>query len=345
MRSRTVNLVLAAAAVLVALALVEGGLRLAGLYAPPAQPIKPGQPELFEPHPAIGYRLQPARTTTYEYPRGSGHQLTVVANGDGFRSDREFGGKDDRRRILVVGDSFVFGLGVAAQERVTEQLEALEPAWRVDNLGMTGWGVDLMVRALEQLGPKIRPDVVVLAVYTDDFRRLLPYYAGAGYAIPKYALEGGKLVTVPYPYPGGWERLRLVQWLYQTTWNRDRNRFDLHAALLDRFLTLAETRGFRPVIAFLPGREDTEEDQERRAFLRQWTARHVVPFVDLTAAVHGAGVDNVFLAGNWHWNAAGHRVAAAELHRLLRRLPGVPGRADTPPPGLPAAQSGAKAAR
>jgi hypothetical protein len=345
MRSRTVNILLVAGSVLVALVAIEAALRFANLYPPPDDPIKPGQPELFQPDPVLGYRLQPSRTTTYEYPRGSGRQLTVAANSDGFRSDREFsGGADDRRRILVVGDSFVFGLGVAAQERITEQLEALEPAWRVDNLGMTGWGVDLMIRAIEQVGPKPRPDVVVLAVYTDDFRRLLPYYAGAGYAIPKYELAGSKLVTVPYPYPADWERLRLVQWLYQANWNRDRNRFDLHAALLDRFLTLAETRGFRPVIAFLPGREDTEEDQARRAFLRQWSARHVIPFVDLTAAVQRAGVDSVYLAGNWHWNAAGHRLAAVELRQLLQRLPGPDGRV-AKPTAPPAPQSGANAAR
>jgi len=37
----------------------------------------------------------------------------------------------------------VLGDGVAAEHRLTEVIEQLEPGWRVDNLGMSGYGVDL----------------------------------------------------------------------------------------------------------------------------------------------------------------------------------------------------------
>lgn len=33
-------------------------------------------------------------------------------------------------------------------------------------MGMTGWGLDVMVRALDHLGPKADPDVVVLPLYS-----------------------------------------------------------------------------------------------------------------------------------------------------------------------------------
>ena len=74
--------------------------------------------------------------------------------------------------------------------------------WRVDNMGMTGWGLDLMIRAIEHHGRKADPDVVVLAVYTDDFRRLVPYYAGVGYAYPKFEFSESELTSVPFPIPG-----------------------------------------------------------------------------------------------------------------------------------------------
>lgn len=56
-------------------------------------------------------------------------------------------------------------------------------------MGMTGWGIDLMVRALEKTGVKIRPDVVVLGIYTDDFRRVHSYNSGKGYRLPKFDLS------------------------------------------------------------------------------------------------------------------------------------------------------------
>jgi hypothetical protein len=162
----------------------------------------------------------------------------------------------------------------------------------------------------------------VLAVYTDDFRRLLPYYAGVGLAYPKFELDGDRLVSVPFPYPRGWERLRLVQALYHRLWQRDRNRFALNGALLDRFLRNAEAQRFRPVVVFFPGLGDTDEDRARRGFLAGWAARHGVPFADLTDAIHGAGVASLYIDVNWHWNAEGHRVAARELHALLAPLLG-----------------------
>jgi hypothetical protein len=181
--------------------------------------------------------------------------------------------------------------------------------------------VDLMVRAIEHLGPKTHPDVVVLAIYTDDFRRLLPNYAGLGYPLPKFELGASGLVTVPFPYPRSWERLRVVQAVYDRAWRWHRNRYDLNEALLERFLTAGATLRFQPVVVFLPGKGDTEEDRERREFLRRWTAARDVPYRDLTTAIHGAGVDNVFIAGNWHWNPAGHQLAADELRPMLARLP------------------------
>lgn len=303
-----------------ALGVSEAALRGLDLYAPIAQPVQPAQPDLYQPSPVFGYHLKPSLTTTYRYPRTSDVLMPLVSNSDGFRSIREFGADDPRLRVLVIGDSFVFGLGVPIEHRLTERLEALEPEWRVDNLGMPGWGLDLMIRALEHIGPKADPDVVVLAVYTDDFRRLLPHYAGLGYAYPKFELIGDELQTVPFRYPRAWERLRIVQGMSKLAWRGDANRYELNEALLDRFLTNARVMQFSPLVAFLPGRSDMPVDQERRAFLHRWSVARGMPYLDLTDAIHGQGVENVYLRDNWHWNAAGHQVAAEELRKAILNM-------------------------
>jgi hypothetical protein len=213
----------------------------------------------------------------------------------------------------------VFGLGVRAEDRLSEQLEMIEPAWRVDNMGMTGWGLDLMIRALEHLGRKADPDVVVLVVYTDDFRRLHPYYAGLGYAFPKFDLVDTQLTSHPYVYPQWWERLRIVQAVYQTRWQLDRDRLQLNAALLERYEWLAQSMGFAPVIVFAPGTVETDGDRTRRAFVTNWAITHRILFLDLTPAIYGAGVANTFIKDNWHWSPRGHRIAAEELRTLISR--------------------------
>jgi len=302
-----------------ALGVCEGVLNALALYRPPPREIRPEQPEIYRPDPFVGYTLWPSRTISHRYPPEDGELIPLTSNSDGFRNAREFDGRDQRARILVVGDSFVFGLGVRAEDRLTEQLEAFEPRWRVDNMGMTGWGLDLMVRAVEHLGAKADPDVVVLVMYTDDFRRLHPYYAGVGYPFAKFELVGAQLVSTAYEYPKSWERLRLVQALYQLNWQRDRDRLQLNGALLDRYAALARTMGFAPAIVFAPGTNYTDGDRLRQGFLSDWAAARGIPYRDLTGAIHGAGVEKTFLPNNWHWSPLGHRIAAAELRSLLQR--------------------------
>lgn len=314
------RLVLLIAALALPLAGFEAITRLVGAYVPPGAELTPTRPDLYIPDPDVGYRLHPSLHTTVRYPPRNPRALSVVSNSDGFRSPRELGEPDARPRILVIGDSFVFGSGVEASERFTEVLEWLEPGWRVDNLGMTGWGIDLMVRALETLGPKARPNLVVLAVYTDDFRRAAPTYAGLGFAVPRFRLMDGKLNSFPYPRPGPLESLRIVQAVARLTPPGDRNEYALNAALLDRYRDLTAGLEAHPVVLFLPGRGDTPEDQQRRHFLGGWAARNDVPFIDLTAPIHGAGVARVYIPGNFHWNPDGHRTAAHVIYRKLKAL-------------------------
>jgi hypothetical protein len=316
----TARLLLLLAGLAIPVAGFEAVARWIDAYPVPGAALSPTRPDLYTADPDVGYRLHPSLRTTIGYPPSNPRPLSLNANSDGFRSERELGGPDSRPRILVVGDSFVFGSGVETTERFTEVLEWLEPQWRVDNLGMTGWGIDLMVRALEKFGAKARPDVVILAVYTDDFRRAGPTYAGLGFAIPRFRLIDGELVSVPYPRPGFWRRLRAVEAMQRMRPAPDRNEYALNAALLDRYYDLTTELGATPFVVFLPGRGDTPEDQQRRRFLARWASHREVPYLDLTGPIHGAGVPRLYIPGNFHWNADGHRTAAHHIYRELKAL-------------------------
>ncbi len=284
------------------------------------------RPDLFE-QSSFGYRLHPGLAKPYTYPKDAPRSITLRANAQGFRGRRDLNESDPRLRIVVAGDSMVFGQGVEEEERFTEQLEARRADWRVDNLGMVGYGTDLMLRALEAVGLEPAPDVVVLAVFTDDLRRVAAPYAGVGFPIPRFALEGGDLRTVPYPTPRLWERSLVFQWARYAYWRYTEATFPLNAAILDRFLALARERGFAPVVLFLPGPREHRDDRMRRDFLAAWAARRGVVFLDLTAALRAGGGDELYIPGDSHWSPAGHRVVAQELERLIARhaLPAKPG--------------------
>jgi lysophospholipase L1-like esterase len=328
------NALVAALGLAVSLLLAECALRVLGMYSPPPWPPVQVSPGYYVPDAAVGYRLYPSARTCLRYPEEGGALFEVISNSDGFRASRDFTGADARRRIAVLGDSFVFGLGVEEAERFTNVLETQLQGWRVDNLGMSGWGPAEMVRVLEALGPKLKPDVVVLSMYTHDFVRLNPQYAGMGFATSQFALAGGALVDRPFVPPVGWRRARLWQAWLDVGARLDPNHLALNEALFGRFRTSTLALGAKPVALFLPGRADGVQDRLRRDLLRDWAARAGVPFGDLTAAIHGPGLDRTMLPDNAHWTPAGHRAAAVALADVLVEAGIVS--ASAPPPPLAA---------
>jgi hypothetical protein len=317
LRNLTANLTLVMASILVSLVFAEIAFRVIDLYPPPDP--QPRRPHMFTGDVNFGYRLKSSMKTSYRYPPRSPVAIPLVSNSLGFRDDRELYETDPRTRILMVGDSFIFGSGVFEEQRISEVLESLEPAWRVDSVGMPGWGIDSMVRALEHILPNVKLDTVILAVYCDDFRRVHPYYAGMGYAVEKYDLVAGQLVSRPFPTTEGMENLRIWQAAYRLVTNNYlvRDHFDINGALLERFLELSGNFSFDPVILFLPGKTDTPIHKRERKFLGKWTADRNIPYLDLTPIIHGAGVVNTYIADNWHWNPNGHRIAAEAVHEFL----------------------------
>lgn len=276
------------------------------------------RPDLFEAAP-FGYRLKAGGPYVYAYARSRLRPVTIHVDRDGFRSRRPAGTADSRPRIGVLGDSMVFGQGVEEDERFTELIEARRPGWRVDNLGMVGFGTDLMIRALEAVGLREQPTAVVLCVYTDDLRRVVTSYVGMGFPLPKYVLANGALETIDYPEPRLWERLRLYQAVHYAVTRRTPSTFPLNEAILDRFLDLSEAHAFVPVVVYAPSPDDGWDDRMRRDFLGGWAADRGARFLDLGDAIARAGGKALYLDSDSHWNAAGHAVVAAEMTRYLER--------------------------
>ncbi|HEV8111501.1 MAG TPA: SGNH/GDSL hydrolase family protein [Planctomycetota bacterium] len=113
-----------------------------------------------------GYEMVPDRDHfTYEHP--------VHVNQLGLRGpDLQPKGADERR-LLCIGDSTTYGQGVADADTIPARLEVElgRAAVRVVNGGVRGYGTPEEVGLFEELGPAIRPDVVVLLWYPNDLER------------------------------------------------------------------------------------------------------------------------------------------------------------------------------
>lgn len=121
-------------------------------------------------------------------------------NGQGFRDDVDFEGEHPGKyRILLVGDSFVFGVGVALEETIGKHIERVlnnDADWgqptEVVAIGAPGYGLDSYAALLERWVPRLSPDLIVVAMFSlndlvdYEFRFANRRTAVGGYMVRKH---------------------------------------------------------------------------------------------------------------------------------------------------------------
>jgi hypothetical protein len=164
--------------------------------------------QLFTYHPTIGHCFVPGLKARVAHESGGYY---VRANDLGFRSEREF--VPERRtgmqRLLLFGDSFTCGDGVSNQQRYSDRLEAAISDLEVYNFGMSATGTDQHYLICREFCREIDHDLVVIAVFLDNVRRVTSRYRphiDEGDAIvvfnkPYFELEEGRLVPRHQPVP------------------------------------------------------------------------------------------------------------------------------------------------
>jgi hypothetical protein len=152
--------------------------------------------------PELGVRLKPGF-------RGG----PVSINTLGMR-DREHARQKQpgARRILLLGDSFCFGVLHNTELRFANRLEArlatLFPGTDVLNSGCPTWGMVQQLRYLEREGLGFQPDLVLLAMFLGN-----DIVDNAGE--PLYTALDGFTVPARWVERSSWLRLRLASWLHR----------------------------------------------------------------------------------------------------------------------------------
>lgn len=144
------------------LLVLEIALRL--VWQPPSA--RSDQP--FGPHPVLAFAPLPGAEgsiATWEYEHAFRH------NRQGLRADREFSRDRPasvRRRALVLGDSFAYGLGSPDKDTFVSLLGEALPGVEVVNGGCNGYGQREELAVLDTLGAALQPDLVVLVFFWND---------------------------------------------------------------------------------------------------------------------------------------------------------------------------------
>lgn len=162
-RRRALDLLLVLAGVTVALGLAEVGLRA---FWPQRSSVTLG---MFEPDEHAGYRLRAGYVNEIRVPE---YRVQVHTDADGYRVSAQDvpSVEPSASRLLAIGDSFTFGVGVDAEDAFPgvlerELTEEWGHAWIVRNGGVGGYGPLRSAQRLLNVQTEWKPDVVVHALY------------------------------------------------------------------------------------------------------------------------------------------------------------------------------------
>jgi hypothetical protein len=346
------RLVLVNTCVAVALVMLfEVGTRLIGVHFPAiARPLSPGARGTWQYNASLGWSHRPGATG--ENYLGGPDRGRFAINALGFRGPAPEPEKPEGlTRVLVFGDSFVFGVGVDPEHLVTthlgEHLNARRgERYEVLNMGVSGYSTDQELLLLRERGAALEPDLVVLVVCDNDFDGNAEDFAYRRYYKPHFVLDGAgglQLRNVPVPELTRWQRAKLWLSQHSNAWNLVRSRSSDHPAiqrvleqfqvavpsrhrnplrltriLLQEFVREVDRLGASPLILSSARRG---ENPERFRIVARRLEQDGIPVLHIHERL--AGLRRTQPDGLWdfpqdrHWNIDAHAVVARWIYERL----------------------------
>ncbi|TKJ42408.1 hypothetical protein CEE37_01625 [candidate division LCP-89 bacterium B3_LCP] len=144
-----------------------------------------------------------------------GIKVPCRINNWGFRDYRSYpiDKTSGKHRLLILGDSFVMGTGIAEEARVSQQLEAQDSSIIAYNFGIMGYSTDQELLVLKKYGPQVQPDDIFLFFCAND---LIYNDSDFGHKIPKphFRLNAdGSLNLGNVPVPNLINKNPVLMWL------------------------------------------------------------------------------------------------------------------------------------
>lgn len=264
----------------------------------------------------------------------------LSTNSVGARGTTEFKPipSKDKRRILVVGDSFTFGSDVNDEETYAYYLEKSLPNVEVLNFGVPGYGQDQMLLYLRELVRTYRPHLVVLGFLELDMERNMLSFRD--YEKPFFKIKNGELVqsrlVVSPPNKilrtehlkrGVFDLFSTLFWqVYVRTGGYKTQMLTKTDLILKEMKRTVDGAEAKTVFFYLPNSEELLSEKETRGekFLRGVSEKYQVIFGTARPSMNriwklggklGASTD-----GRAHYSPDGHRVVAGSLAEALAPL-------------------------
>ena len=315
---------------------IEVGARLLGpQFLPPdsSNQLEPGQSRPGEPNlvgdARLGWRVKAGRNREFGVP------AVTEVNSRGLRGPELSLEPGGQRRIVVVGDSSIYGVRVRDQDTISGQLSQLlqrvDPNIAVLNGGCPGYSTWQVKRLLKEQLLAYQPEWVILGALWSDTQ---------GADQPDATQFGGEMLAWRY-HSRAYVLLRL--WQQQRRWKTEAPAPVSHGLMpmlaptnrvpiedyernLQELISMIKGAGAKPAFLLLPGIRDVEAGvtgdfrEGYRQVMRAIAIEHQLPIADMPKHFVGMNAQATFY-DDVHPQPIGYRKIALELERVLLSSP------------------------
>ena len=287
-------------------------------------------------HPTLGWTNLPNYRSNDDVP------FEITINSQGLRAKREYPRRapPGLKRILVFGDSSVFGEEVDDHESLPAALERAMEDVEVLNFGVHGYGMGQAALRLEEEGFALNPDHVVVVYLTYDFvRDPSPDFL---HSKPVFQLDDGSLRITNVPVPEYSRRPWVVRHSYAAAWVWGRSKrlkpttalgmaegLAVTSAILDRVIEKCGEREIPVTLVHIADAPTISAlhvqsgERQRIESIREMLRERDAPLLDLFEYL-----DDLFIrrarevtAPNGHWAGEGNELIAKKIAAFLADQP------------------------
>jgi len=280
----------------------------------------------------LGWSQIPNKQAIFNHPDFS---TQVAINSLGLR-DREYSvERNQKKRMLVLGDSYGWGFGVNADEIFTEILEARHPDWEIINASVSGYGTVQEYLYLQQRGILLKPDLVLVLFNDNDFQdsvgiteywynkpivsKIDDHYEITGLPVPPQTWRQRMDVYLLgnfYIARGLYFSLQLPVSLLEQLVSSPQpvlevDSLDATGYVLGKMIALDQSNKMQTVVV------QTPLSDVKHAAVETQCLKYAIPCLHLKEAFKANKNTKWHFEHDRHWNQTGHRMAADAIDAFL----------------------------
>ena len=327
------------------LALIEASLRI--IVPTSTQTYSQGNGIFCRQDPTYGWLGIPGVEGQLTFPAKDMSTMKIWINSEGFiDTEHSFAKPHGIKRILFLGDSFTAGFGVPVSQRFSDLVsKELGEKYEVINMGLWGYSTDQELLILEDKGLKYHPDIIVLAVFMDDYYGCQLHTQRNKFLKPKFSYDTDGNIFLRGNVPNNntnsylvnffrtrfallCERMSIDKNIYSLGWISvfdnefiKRGYFKLPLLIMSAINNISERNNSRLLVVLIPFKDQLRGNMSNlpQTITVNHLKRSNAEVLDLLP-VYKQSNEKLYFSRDLHWTASGHQLASRLIVKKIQDL-------------------------